>query len=206
MCDRSVLLTRLARGLAVDRNWDRVAELLERALEFARAREHPTTVRALAEEVIEECAYLQRPTTNARLAYILKQRAAGMTFTYIAAELGVSRERVRQLVRNHEACAGAVGGAITTESSVDLLDLPGRVRRSLRERGVATVAELLALEPHTTMRRIGRIGWRRIHTELARHRLGEPLAEHPALGLTPRPREDVGAEGAPVPPKTTANE
>jgi hypothetical protein len=31
------------------------------------------------------------------------------------------------------------------------------------------------------MRGIGPMAWRRIHTELARHGLGEPLAEHPAL-------------------------
>ena len=177
-------------GLAMDRNWVRVVELLERALELARVREHPSTLGALAEEVVEECAYLRRPTPNDRLAFILAERAAGATFTAIARELGVSRQYVEQLVRGHKERTARVDAAsrdldpVTAESHIDRLDLPNRVRRALLERGVTTIAELLRLDQAAVLglKRIGPVGWRRINSELARHHLGEPLPEHPALG------------------------
>ncbi|MBY8821066.1 hypothetical protein [Sphingomonas colocasiae] len=85
-----------------------------------------------------------------RRAYVLELRERGMTFKDIAAELGVSTQRARDLyliARRQKVQPGPLTlDQVIRSSPVALLPLSARTRRALEEGGISTFEDLWRID------------------------------------------------------------
>jgi hypothetical protein len=152
----------------------RLEQVLERALAEVRAETRSGVLRALLDDAVRVCAALEHERDD-HTEYVLACRSRGMTLRAIAAELGLSAERVRAIAevgrrRNARAAEHAAEGPITNASEVDRLDLPTRLLTVLMHRDIRTVGDL-ASKTELELRRLphfGRASERAVHRELER--------------------------------------
>jgi DNA-directed RNA polymerase alpha subunit len=152
----------------------RLDGILERALAELRAGADEAAVRAHLEDAIRACSALARDRED-HTEYVLACRSRGMTLATIAAEIGLSSERVRAIAEvgrrlRERAALEAAEGPIAADSSVDRLDLPVHARNALHFAGIKTIGALAKLTDRDLLglRNFGRASIRAVRRELER--------------------------------------